>query len=84
MKNVLVLSYEGNVEVNNIPQNIKREDIIEIARLALQDELNKPIVNLCNVEYFVNDEIYKYYERKFGYDTPEDFLTADVEYEDYK
>ena len=80
MKNVLILSYEGNVLINDIPCNEKRENIIEIARVALQNKLNKSIVSLCNVEYFVNDNIYKYYEKKFNDDVPGDFLDANVDY----
>ena len=93
MKNVLILSYEGNVKINNIPQNMKRDTVIDVARLALQGKLNKPLTNLNNIEYYVNSQIYNYLNKRLGFDyldietyekEEKDFIDINIDYEDYK
>lgn len=84
MKDVLIMSYEGNVRINDVPQNVKENKLIDAARLLLQEKLQKPLVDLMNVTYLKNSEIYDYLEKHFGgaIDTPEDFYDVRVKYED--
>ena len=49
------MSYEGNVKVNDVPQNTRRSKVIEVVRVVLQEKLNKPLTGLNNIEYVVND-----------------------------
>lgn len=85
MKDVLIMSYEGNVEICDTPTNAKKFDLIEIARMVIMDKKNKPLTDLNNVEYYVNDEIYKVQTKLFGEfgDIPDDFRIF-VDYEDAK
>lgn len=47
-KDVLVKSYEGDVLIKDIPNSLKKSDVIDIAR----QELKKTGLN--NIEYIVN------------------------------
>lgn len=58
MKDVLITSYEGNVMLYDLPNNMKRNEVMELARIKLQQELNKPITDLYNVDYLVNSKAY--------------------------
>lgn len=84
MKDVLIMCYEGNVRINNIPGNIKRNDVIDIARRVIMKDKNRLLADLCNVSYYVNDEIYKVYEKRFGNYEVEEGFEIRVEYEDVK
>lgn len=82
MKDYLVLSNEGNVKILDIPNNIKKSEIIEIARRVIC-ETNKPVAGLNNVETYINYEIDELEERFFDRKFPKDFFIV-VYYEDYK
>ena len=82
MKDYLVLSNEGNVKILDIPNNISKSKIIEIARRVICETI-KPVSQLNNIVTYVNNEIEfferVYFEGKF----PKVFCTT-VYYEDYK
>lgn len=58
MKKVLITSYEGSVFVK-CKRNKKRSEVLEIARLYLQEKTKKPILYLNNVSYMTESEIMK-------------------------
>ena len=82
MKDYLVLSHEGNVKILDIPNNIKKSEIIEIARRVICDTI-KPVTHLNNVKTFKNYEIDELEERFSNGDVPDDYIIV-VYYEDYK
>ena len=41
MKDYLVFSYEGKVLIKHIPNNVKRSDIIEVAREVICEKRKK-------------------------------------------
>ena len=82
MKDYLVLSDEGNVKILDIPNNIKKSEIIEIARRVICDTI-KPVAGLNNVETYKNYEIDELEERFFDRKFPKNFFTV-VYYNDYK
>lgn len=84
MKDVLIMSYEGNVRINNVPKNIKENDLVDIARRVIMKEKNKSINTLNNVEYHVNSEIYKVYINVFGDREVEDDFEIRVDYDEVK
>ena len=58
MKDYLVLSNEGNVKILDIPNNIPKSKIIEIARRVICETI-KPVTQLNNiVTYDTCDSIY--------------------------
>ena len=82
MKDYLVLSNEGNVKILDIPNNISKSKIIEIARRVISDTI-KPVTQLNNIVTYVNNEI-EFFERVyFDGKFPKVFATT-VYYEDYK
>ena len=82
MKDYLVLSNEGNVKILDIPNNIPRSKIIEIARRVICETI-KPVAQLNNIVTYVNNEI-EFFERVyFDGKFPKVFATV-VYYEDYK
>lgn len=80
MKEYLVLSYQGTVLIKHIPNNISRYDIIDIAREVISEIRNKPIVELSNVETFINYKADCFLEENSW--IKENLCI--VEYEDYK
>ena len=77
MKDYLVLSHEGNVKILDIPNNISKSKIIEIARRVICDTI-KPVTQLNNIEIYKNYEI-DIVEKEFC----EDYIMIAF-YEDYK
>ena len=84
MKDVLIMSYEGNIRINNVPRNIKENDLVDIARRVIMKEENKSITTLNNVEYHVNSDIYKVYINVFGDREVEDNFEIRVDYDEVK
>ena len=82
MKDYLVLSHEGNVKILDIPNNIPKSKIIEIARRVICETI-KPVAGLNNVETYKNYEIDELEERFFDRKFPKNFFTV-VYYNDYK
>lgn len=82
MKEYLVISYEGNVKVVNIPNCISKNDIVEIARMVICENI-KPVTILNNVETYKNYEIVEFIQQTFNGDIPNDFYMC-VDYSDYK
>ena len=82
MKDYLVLSHEGNVKKLDIPNNISKSKIIEIARRVIC-ETNKPVTGLNNVETYKNYEIDIVEKEFFEFSPPEDYIMIAF-YEDYK
>lgn len=82
MKDYLVLSNEGNVKILDIPNNISKSKIIEIARRVICETI-KPVSQLNNIEIIKNREIDELEERLFDGKFPKVFCTT-VYYEDYK
>ena len=80
MKDYLVFSYEGKVLIKHIPNNVKRSDIIEVAREVICEKRKKALTGLSNIETLINYKIYDYLEEN---PPVEEFLYV-VEYEDYK
>lgn len=67
-KNVYISSYEGDAIIKDIPNNMKKSDIVDLARQAIQIYKGKPIVYLNNVGYRVlngrdafDDTLVRYY-----------------------
>ena len=82
MKDYLVLSNEGNVKILDIPNNIPKSKIIEIARRVICDTI-KPVTQLNNIVTYVNYEIDELEERFYEGDVPDDYIIV-AYYEDYK
>ena len=82
MKDYLVLSHEGNVKILDIPNNVSKSEIIEIARRVICDTI-KPVTHLNNIETYKNYEIEELEERFCKGDVPDDYIIV-VYYEDYK
>jgi hypothetical protein len=80
MKDYLVLSYEGDVLIKHIPNNVKREDIIDIARQVIEDKRQRAMTGLSNIKTIKNYEIDEYFRENPW--IKESIHT--VEYEDYK
>lgn len=62
MKNVVILSILGNVRIENIPDNMRRKIVIELARKTIASygkELKKDV----QINYLVNDQIGKYIKK---------------------
>ena len=82
MKDYLILSNEGNVIILDIPNNISKSKIIEIARRVICETI-KPVTQLNNIVTYVNNEI-EFFERiYFDGKFPKVFATT-VYYEYYK
>ena len=82
MKDYLVLSHEGNVKILDIPNNIKKSEIIEVARRVICDTI-KPVTHLNNVKTYKNYEIDIVEKEFFEFSPPEDYIMIAF-YEDYK
>lgn len=82
MKDYLILSYEGNVKIQNIPNCVSKSDIIEVARRVICEN-KKPITALSNIEIYKNYEIFEFLDQTFKGDIPNDFYLC-VDYSDYK
>lgn len=80
MKYYLVLSFEGDVLINHIPNSVKREDIIDIARQVIQEKRQRAMTGLSNIKTLINYEAYRLLEEN---PCIEENLYV-VEYEDYK
>lgn len=80
MKDYLVLSYEGKVLIKHIPNNAKREDIIDIARQVIEDKRKRVLTGLSNIETFINYKADCFLEENSW--IKENLYV--VEYEDYK
>lgn len=80
MKDYLVFSFEGDVLIKHIPNNVKREDIIDIARQVIQEKRQRAITCLSNITTIKNYEIEEYFRENLF--SKESIHT--VEYEDYK
>lgn len=80
MKEYLVLSYEGTVLIKHIPNNVKRYDIIDIAREVIAEKRKKVLTGLSNVETFINYKADCFLEENSW--IKENLYV--VEYEDYK
>lgn len=65
-KNVMILSHEGNVRIDEAPQSITKNEIIEKVRRVLNDRCGKALTNLNNVEYYKNNEISEFLDESFG------------------
>ena len=82
MKDYLVVSSEGNVKILDIPNNVSKLEIIEIARRVICDTI-KPVIHLNNVKTFKNYEIYEVEKELFELSLPKDYVMIAF-YEDYK
>ena len=82
MKDYLVLSHEGNVKILDIPNNISKSKIIEVARRVICDTI-KPVTHLNNVKTYKNYEIDIVEKEFFEFSPPEDYIMIAF-YEDYK
>ena len=81
MKDYLVLSHEGNVKILDIPNNVSKSEIIEIARRVICETI-KPVTHLNNVKTYKNYEI-DIVENLFFESLLGDYLMIAF-YEDYK
>ncbi|MBZ9693375.1 hypothetical protein [Clostridium sp. M14] len=54
MKDVLINCYEGNLLFKNVPNNEKRSDIIERARIELNKDRQRKLTGLNNIDYIAN------------------------------
>ena len=81
MKDYLILSHEGNVKILDIPNNVSKSEIIEIARRVICDTI-KPVTHLNNVKTYKNYEI-DIVENLFFESLLGDYLMIAF-YEDYK
>lgn len=86
MKNVYILSYEGNVVINDCPRNAKREDLIHIARRCLTKHYGRIITTMCNLKYLTEKQWYKYSEKHFGEwgEAPDNFFEVSIDYDEAK
>ena len=82
MKDYLVISSEGNVKILDIPNNVSKLEIIEIARCVVCDTI-KPVTHLNNVKTFKNYEIDDVEKELFEISLPEDYVMIAF-YKDYK
>lgn len=82
MKDYLVLSHEGNVKILDIPNNVSKSKIIEIARRVICDTI-KLVTHLNNVKTYKNYEIDDVEKEFFEFSPPEDYIMVAF-YEDYK
>ena len=82
MKDYLVLSHEGNVKILDIPNNVPKSKIIEIARRVICDTI-KPVTHLNNVKTYKNYEIDIVEKEFFEFTPPEEYIMVAF-YEDYK
>ena len=82
MKDYLGLSHEGNVKILDIPNNVSKSKIIEIARRVICDTI-KPVTHLNNVKTYKNYEIDDVEKEFFEFSPPEDYIMIAF-YEDYK
>ena len=82
MKDYLILSHEGNVKILDIPNNVSKSKIIEIARRVICDTI-KPVTHLNNVKTYKNYEIDIVEKEFFEFSPPEDYIMVAF-YEDYK
>ncbi|KEI12753.1 hypothetical protein [Clostridium novyi] len=89
MKDVMILSYEGNVRINDAPNNATQSDIIEVARKVLEEVLNnryedraEPLMRLSNIEYLTEKEMYEHLHKLEEMGIKEECITVD--WEDYK
>lgn len=53
-KDIIVITYNGNVQFYDFPKNFKRENIYTLVREALHVLDGKTHVDLFNVEYYTN------------------------------
>jgi hypothetical protein len=86
MKDVMIVSFQGIVRINNAPQNARRSELIEHARYLLSNKFTCGLTGLANLEYLVNNEIFERLENNFGdaSETPDDYYDFEVEWEDIK
>ncbi|WP_252241628.1 hypothetical protein [Clostridium sp. ZBS18] len=54
MKDVLINCYEGSLLFKNVPNNEKRSDIIERARIELNKDRQRKLTGLNNIDYIAN------------------------------
>lgn len=80
MKDYLVFSFEGDVLIKHIPNTIKRENIIEIARQVISEKRKVALTSLNNIKTIKNYEIEEYFRE--NHFIKESVYT--VEYEEYK
>lgn len=87
MKDVCIISYEGTVKINDVPNCITERRLIDEARLLLQAKKCRPLTNLSNVAYYKNDEIYERFSESFefyGYNSYAELCDVVVDWEDIK
>ena len=65
IKQVLILSDEGNVLIYNVPQLTKPRHLVNDAREILQVKLHKRIYALHNIRYLKNVEIHHHLKEVF-------------------
>ena len=82
MKDVMILSYEGTVRINDAPSNATQSALIEIAREVLEEVRKKAIVTLSNIEYLTEKEMYSHIHKLEEMGIEEDYISVD--WEDYK
>ena len=95
MKTKLIESYNDDVMVYNIPNNIPNSVILEAVRNELTrrhtreyencsiTDYGYPITNWLNLRIYTNSEINKLYEKRFGdYTIPEGVI--EVNWDDIK
>ena len=82
MKDYLILSHEGNVKILDIPNNVSKSEIIEIARRVICDTI-KPVTHLNNVKTYKNYEIETIESLLYESYLSDDYVMIAF-YEDYK
>lgn len=82
MKDYLILSHEGNVKILDIPNNVSKSEIIEIARRVICDTI-KPVTHLNNVKTYKNYEIEAIESLLYESYLSDDYVIIAF-YEDYK